>query len=126
VAEPPVQSQLPVKPNRPLNSILGVFLGALLSIGSVVIAEFLRDTVLTPRELEKFTGERVLASLPNTGRARRVKLVESPEFAEESVEEFAADVVVAPTPFVAKHKPAPKLAQPKIVHDPLLEWAAGE
>src|SRR6267143_1665979 len=60
VAEAPIQPQLPVKPNRPLNLILGVFLGALLSLGSVLIAEFMRDTVLTPRELEMLTGQRVL------------------------------------------------------------------
>ncbi len=56
VAEAPIQPQLPVKPNRPLNLILGVFLGALLSVGSVVMAEFMRDTVLTPRELEMLDG----------------------------------------------------------------------
>jgi uncharacterized protein involved in exopolysaccharide biosynthesis len=32
VAEAPVQSQLPVKPNRPLNMILGMFLGVLLTL----------------------------------------------------------------------------------------------
>ena len=109
VAEAPVQSQLPVKPNRPLNLILGVFLGVLLSIGSVVIAEFLRDTVLTPRELELLTGQRVLASLPNTGKAPRVVFAEGPEVSE-------------PGPSVPKHR----LSQPKIVEDPRLEWASGE
>ena len=113
VAEAPVQSQLPAKPNRPLNLILGVFLGALLSIGSVLIAEFLRDTVLTPRELEKLTGERVLASLPNTGRAPRVVFVES---------RAAESEVTEPRPSVLKHK----LSQPKIVHDSRLKWASGE
>ena len=114
VAEAPVQSQLPVKPNRPLNLILGVFLGVLLSIGSVVIAEFLRDTVLTPRELEKLTGERVLASLPNTGRARREVIFIESKAAEREVFE--------PLPFVSKHK----LSQPKFVEDPRLDWASGE
>lgn len=112
VAEAPVQPQLPVKPDRPLNLILGVFLGALLSIGSVVIAEFLRDTVLTPRELEVLTGQRVLASLPKAGRAQPAKVVREPQPAEAKV---------------SQAKPAqPKLSQPKIVHDPLLEWASGE
>ena len=71
IAEAPSQPQLPVKPNRPLNLILGVFLGVLLSIGSVVVAEFMRDTVLTPRDLELLTGGRVLASLPKMGGRRR-------------------------------------------------------
>ena len=106
--------ELPVRPNRPFNLILGVFLGVLLSVGSVVIAEFLRDTVLTPRELETLTGERVLASLPNTGRTRRAVVVEhrasrEPEFPE-------------PVPFA----PKPRLSQPKVVQDARLEWASGE
>jgi uncharacterized protein involved in exopolysaccharide biosynthesis len=114
VAEAPVQSQLPVRPNRPLNFILGVFLGVLLSAGSVVVAEFLRDTILTPRELEKLTGERVLASLPNTGRAQRVVM-----FVESNA---AEPEVVEPLPFASKHK----LSQPKFVEDPRLDWASGE
>jgi hypothetical protein len=118
VAEAPVQSQIPVKPNRPLNLILGLFLGALLSIGSVVIAEFLRDTVLTPRELELLTGQRVLASLPNTGRAPRVIVVESPEpFQAQDAEPKTVQPVQAVQP---------KLSQPKLVHDPVLKWASGE
>jgi uncharacterized protein involved in exopolysaccharide biosynthesis len=112
VAEAPVQPQLPVRPNRPLNLILGVFLGALLSIGSVVVAEFLRDTVLTPRELELLTGQRVLASLPYTGRTQRTLAVAGPLPDEASVSQ------VQPS--------QSKLSQPKIVHDPMLEWASGE
>jgi capsular polysaccharide biosynthesis protein len=112
VAEAPIQPQLPVKPNRPMNLILGVFLGALLSIGSVVVAEFMRDTVLTPRELEVLTGKPVLASLPNMGRRSKVIVVEpeampEPEFAQPKLS-------------------APRLSQPKVAHDPLLEWASGE
>jgi len=107
VAEAPIQPQLPVKPNRPLNLILGLFLGVLLSMGSVVIAEFMRDTVLTPRELEVLTGRRVLASLPNTGRVPRTMSVR-PDIAPELMSS------------------EPRLSQPKIVHDRVLEWAAGE
>lgn len=111
VAEAPIQPQLPIKPNRPLNLVLGVFLGALLSVGSVVIAEFLRDTVLTPRELEVLTGRRVLASLPNTGRAPRAV--------------FAGPDNV-PEPQWSEPRSERGLSQPKIVHDPVLEWAPGE
>ncbi len=110
MAEAPVQPQLPVKPNRPLNLILGVFLGALLAVGSVVIAEFMRDTVLTPGELEKLTGSPVLASLPNTGRASRV--MPAGRTAPPKVSETKAF--------------QPRFGQPKVIHDPLLEWASGE
>jgi hypothetical protein len=111
VAEAPIQPQLPTRPNRLLNLVLGVFLGALLSAGSVVIAEFLRDTVLTPRELHVLTGKRILASLPNTGRAPRLAFVE-PDTAPER--EWSTQ------------KPERRLSQPKIVDDRILEWASGE
>ena len=119
VAEAPVQSNLPVKPNRPLNLILGMFLGVLLSIGSVVIAEFLRDTVLTPRELESLTGQKVLASFTHSRKARRRAVaVENPAAERE---------VSGPVPFAPKqNSPQPRLSQPKIVQDSRLDWASGE
>ena len=94
------QPQLPVRPNRLLNLILGLVLGALLSIGSVFIVELMRDTVLTPRELEVLTGKRVLVSVPKNGRAPRPVVVvdESPELSE------------------------PRLSQPKIVSERQFEW----
>lgn len=133
IAEAPVQPQLPVKPNRPLNLILGVFLGVLLSLGSVVGAEFMRDTVLTPRELESLTGERVLGSLAYSRKARRdararAVLVEAkPEDVEPEEIEFverkpAAPRVTAPVSSIMKHR----LSQPKVVHDSRLDWASGE
>ncbi len=71
VAEAPMRSQLPVRPNRPMNLVLGIFLGVLLSLGGVVVAEFLRDTVLTPQELETLTGKPVLVSIPKGWRLPR-------------------------------------------------------
>jgi uncharacterized protein involved in exopolysaccharide biosynthesis len=71
VAEAPIRPQLPVRPNRPMNLLLGLFLGVLLSLGGVVVAEFLRDTVLTPHELEVMTGRPVLVSIPKGWRAPR-------------------------------------------------------
>jgi uncharacterized protein involved in exopolysaccharide biosynthesis len=119
IAEAPVQPHLPVRPNRPLNLILGVFLGALLSVGSVVIAEFMRDTVLTPRELESLTGQPVLASLPNTGRVSRATVAVSQQRSQEQAE------VSQPRRSQPKLS-QPRLSQPKVVQDPLLEWASGE
>ncbi|HEX9628527.1 MAG TPA: hypothetical protein VF961_00790, partial [Pyrinomonadaceae bacterium] len=99
VAEAPVQPSIAVRPNRPMNLLLGLFLGALLSLGSVVVAEFMRDTVLTPHDLEVLTGRPVLASLPkNAGR------------------------LVMET--VRRDEPSPsRVAQPKIAREPRLEWA---
>jgi uncharacterized protein involved in exopolysaccharide biosynthesis len=99
VAEAPIQPSLPVRPNRPMNLLLGLFLGAFLSLGIVVVAEFMRDTVLTPHELEVLTGQPVLASLPN-------------------------DREVVVTGAVQEKESVPsRLAQPKISGEPRLEWA---
>jgi uncharacterized protein involved in exopolysaccharide biosynthesis len=99
VAEAPIQPNIPVRPNRPLNLMLGLFLGALLSLGSVVVAEFLRDTVLTPHELEVLTGRPVLASL-------------------------AKDAATVATGTIQENEASrPRLAQPKIAQEPQFEWA---
>jgi hypothetical protein len=99
VAEAPIQPNIPVRPNRPLNLMLGLFLGALLSLGSVVVAEFLRDTVLTPHELEVLTGRPVLASL-------------------------AKDAAMVATGTIQENEASrPRLAQPKIAQEPQFEWA---
>jgi uncharacterized protein involved in exopolysaccharide biosynthesis len=79
VAEAPMRPQLPARPNRPMNLVLGVFLGVLLSLGGVVIAEFLRDTVLTPHELEVLTGMPVLVSVPKGWRSLRAGARQSAE-----------------------------------------------
>jgi uncharacterized protein involved in exopolysaccharide biosynthesis len=82
IAEAPVQSQLPSKPNRPVNLLLGLFLGLLLSAGSVVTVELLRETINTPRELEAFAGVPVLAALPRDRKgARRALIIEKPRLA---------------------------------------------
>ena len=76
LAEAPVQSQLPTKPNRPLNLLLGILLGALLSVGSAVAAEFFRESVQTPRELEGLTGMPVLATVPHDRLSRRSPIID--------------------------------------------------
>jgi len=135
VAEEPVQPQLPAKPNRPLNLLLGLFLGGLLALGSVLIAEFMRDTVLTPRELEALTGESVLASLPYSSRA--IVLTDVPARSVESnpvktrakrptrIREARAVLVESPE-FSQPRISEPRLSPPKIVQEPHFEWASGE
>jgi uncharacterized protein involved in exopolysaccharide biosynthesis len=79
IAEAPVQPQLPSKPNRPVNLILGLALGLVLAAGCVVTAELLRETVNTPRELEALLGYPVLAALPrDRSAARRALIIEKP------------------------------------------------
>jgi uncharacterized protein involved in exopolysaccharide biosynthesis len=68
IAEAPAAARLPFSPNRPLNLVLGVFVGAALSLGTVFSAEMLGDTVHSPRELEALTGATVLATVPENSR----------------------------------------------------------
>lgn len=62
---------LPAGPNRPLHLLLGLFLAGFLGLGACVSAEFMRDTVHTPRELEAIGGYPVLATTPYQALASR-------------------------------------------------------
>jgi len=85
IAEAPAAAQLPASPNRPLNLLLGLFLAAFLSLGSVFSAELLNDTVYTPRQLEALTGATVLATVPeNSGRMIRRQSFERAQMKIES------------------------------------------
>jgi uncharacterized protein involved in exopolysaccharide biosynthesis len=68
IAEAPVAAQVPTAPNRPLNLILGVALGAFLCIGSVMSVELLDDRAHSARQLEAMTGGVVLATVPESAR----------------------------------------------------------
>jgi uncharacterized protein involved in exopolysaccharide biosynthesis len=62
IAETPIEPHVPSKPNVPLNLVLGFFLAGFLSLGVGFAAEYFRDTVEQPRELEELTGLPVLAT----------------------------------------------------------------
>jgi len=76
LAETPVQPQLPSRPNRPLNLLLGIFLGLVVSVACVITAEFFRESVQTARELEGLTGMPVLATVPHDAWSRRSLIIE--------------------------------------------------
>ncbi len=114
IAEAPVQPQLPVKPNRMINLILGLFLGGLISAGSVIARESVRDTVNTPRELERLTQQKVLAAVPRSSRFRSQR--DQPK-RRRRVRDSGIEFRTRP----AKRE----LSQP-ILRDPELTWASGE
>src|SRR6266853_1652575 len=68
IAEAPAVPRIPSSPNRPLNLVLGIFVAAFLSLGTVFSAEMLGDTIHTPRQLEGLTGATVLATVPESSR----------------------------------------------------------
>jgi uncharacterized protein involved in exopolysaccharide biosynthesis len=95
IAEAAVRSQLPVRPNRPLNLLLGLFIGLLMSIAVVITAEFLRENVYSARELESLTGHPVLATIPADRWSRGSLIVDKrrlslPPADSELETEFAA------------------------------------
>lgn len=64
VAEAPTVPQAPNKSNRALVLLLGMPLGLIIGFGSAFVSELLRETFITPQELEKFAGYPVLSTLP--------------------------------------------------------------
>jgi uncharacterized protein involved in exopolysaccharide biosynthesis len=64
VAEAPTVPRAPNKNNRLLALIFGLSLGLITGIGTAFVSELLRETFITPQELEKYTGYSVLATLP--------------------------------------------------------------
>jgi uncharacterized protein involved in exopolysaccharide biosynthesis len=88
IAEAPAAPRLPSSPNRPLNLVLGVFVAAALSLGTVFSAEMLGDTIHSPRQLEALTGATVLATVPENSRKliprreKKTKQIESEPVAQ--------------------------------------------
>lgn len=54
----------PVSPNILKNTLIGILLGAFLSIAIIVISYLLNDTIMTSEELEQKLGLHVLGTLP--------------------------------------------------------------
>jgi len=63
LAETPLVQRAPARPNRRVMLGLGIFLALFVSMGAVIFAELLRDTIHTPRELEVLAGIPVIATL---------------------------------------------------------------
>lgn len=72
VAETPIVPINPNRTNQTLIVVIGLMSGLLLSFGSAFLMEMLRETFISPRELQAFTGYPVVATLPlQKGRMAR-------------------------------------------------------
>ncbi len=77
VAEEPF---VPVSPNQGsklLAIFMGLGFGMVICIGSVFTSELMRDTFITPRELEEYTGFPVLATIPKQTVSERQDVIET-------------------------------------------------
>src|SRR5437763_6847392 len=106
IAEAPI---VPINPNRSnqiLTIVLGLMSGLLLAFGSAFLTELMRETFLTPRELEAFSGYPVVATFPlqkARSRQRSLAVSEPMDPAELQVaEDLFSDAV--------KNAPAPRIA----------------
>jgi YD repeat-containing protein len=68
IAEAATVSQTPSAPNRPMTLALGLFLAGFAGLCAAFGAEFMRNTIASPQELESLTGFPVLASMPKKRR----------------------------------------------------------
>ena len=71
IAESPVVSRTADNRNQILVVVVGLISGLLLAFGSAFVMELVRETFLTPRELQAFTGYPVIATIPLEGGRRR-------------------------------------------------------
>ena len=87
IAEEPIIAQNANHNGQILVVVIGLISGLMLAFGSAFILELLRETFITPRELQAFSGYPVLATLPlNRKLARRRAYSVS-----EPIDDIAAD-----------------------------------
>lgn len=102
IAEAPIVPINPNRSNQVLTVVIGLMSGLLLAFGSAFLTEMMRETFLTPRELEAFAGYPVLATVPlENGRARQIAFSVSEPMIHHKVDmaqELSADHVVKGAP----------------------------
>ncbi|MBL0175706.1 MAG: polysaccharide biosynthesis tyrosine autokinase [Ignavibacteria bacterium] len=66
----------PVKPNRPLNLLIGVLVGLILGLGVAILLRYLDNTIRNPEDVEKL-GIPVLTFIPTFGTGDKLERNES-------------------------------------------------
>lgn len=62
-----------IKPNFILNTLIGLLLGAMISIGFIILKEFLNRTIKSEADVEKYLGLSVLGTIPIYDKSYRMK-----------------------------------------------------
>lgn len=94
IAEAPVAPLTPNKNERLTLSVLGLSIGLLFSFGGAIVAEVLRETFHSPRELEAFTGVQVLSTIPlQTSRNKRTEINATDEMEEIEILDLPNEIV---------------------------------
>jgi uncharacterized protein involved in exopolysaccharide biosynthesis len=73
LASPAVIPTRPVKPNKPLNTVLGCIVGLSLGFGAAFVVERLDDTLKNGDDVERVLGSPVLGVVPSVKRNERVQ-----------------------------------------------------
>lgn len=69
VAEVPTS---PTSPNKILNLVISILLGAILSLGIVFVKELFNNKFQSTQEMEKYLGIKVIAAVPGTMKERKL------------------------------------------------------
>jgi len=68
LVEPAVIPEIPIKPRKILNLILGTIVGLMLGVGLSFFFEYLDRTIKTPEEVDQYLGLPILAAIPKVSK----------------------------------------------------------
>lgn len=68
LVEPAVTPEIPIKPKKMLNLILGIIVGLMLGIGFAFFLQYLDRTIKTPEEVDQYLDLPILAAIPKVGK----------------------------------------------------------
>ncbi|MCK4244034.1 MAG: GumC family protein [Candidatus Omnitrophica bacterium] len=68
LVEPAVTPEIPIKPKKMLNLILGIIMGLMTGIGFAFFLQYLDRTIKTPEEVDQYLGLPILAAIPKVSK----------------------------------------------------------
>jgi uncharacterized protein involved in exopolysaccharide biosynthesis len=68
LVEPAVTPEIPIKPRKMLNLILGIIMGLMTGIAFAFFLEYLDRTIKTPEEVHQYVGLPILAAIPKVSK----------------------------------------------------------